>query len=81
MTIATKLANVETGYAEVRRADTNRRIGTVTRDFMTDFWVARIGRDTVGSGHVTRSEAVAALARRVEADAIARATFIARNSR
>jgi hypothetical protein len=83
----TKLARVETGFAEVLRADTNRRIGTVTRDFMSgssrsnEFWVARSGRQTIGDGHTTRGEAIAALVAHVENQEAARVAFIANAKR
>jgi hypothetical protein len=85
-TIIARLANVETGYADVVRADTGRRIGTVARDFMsgssrsTELWVARSGRTVIGSGHTTRAAAVAALVAHTEARAAATAAFIARNA-
>jgi hypothetical protein len=84
--ITTKLTNVETGYAVVVNADTNRRIGTVARDFMsgssrsTEMWVASAGRFFKSTGHTTRTEAVNALVAHLEAKAAERAAFIARYS-
>lgn len=75
-----KLTNIETGYAEVCRAN-GRRIGTVTRDAFSgssrsnEFWVARSGRTTLGSGHTTRAEAIAAVVANAEARDAAFAAF------
>jgi|tagenome__1003787_1003787.scaffolds.fasta_scaffold20977010_4 hypothetical protein len=75
----TKLTNIETGYAEVCRAN-GRRIGTVTRDFMTEFWVARSGRTTLGHGHTTRAQAIAAVVANAEAHDAAVAAFKTRHA-
>jgi hypothetical protein len=82
----TKLTNVETGYAEVRRADTGRRIGTVMRDPFSgssrsnEFWVARSGRTTLGHGHTTRAQAIAAVVANAEAHDAAVAAFKTRHA-
>ena len=83
-TITTKLARVEDGHAEVIDTDTNRRIGTVSREDPWKVvsgvrWNAYVGRTNVGHGY-TRTEAVAKVVAHVESKRAAAAAFIARNA-
>jgi hypothetical protein len=47
---------------------------------MTEFWVARSGRTTLGHGHTTRAQAIAAVVANAEAHDAAVAAFKTRHA-
>lgn len=69
--IRIQLRNAETGYAEVWDRDADRKIGSVRRSDMTDFWEALlpgVAKPVAGGGN-TRAEAVTMLVRAVKGSA------------